>query len=163
LTFAPYEVSQFSRWANALPSCACSTICSGARRRRGAWLCGTTGYRSGRTWKPLRRLTPTSLGFATSSSLRKPSDKREQAPDCHPEETRASTSCFSGLLDVTRCENPPPTEVGFGHSNGATQPVSVPNRRSVIRLRRYCPKTVEPYWLGSPSTLLSRGVHRNQP
>jgi hypothetical protein len=72
LDLLPLRGIRFDRWACALPSCACSTMSRSVRRRIASWLHGTTGYRSGRTWEPLRRPAPTSLGFSTSSDPRRP-------------------------------------------------------------------------------------------
>ena len=66
--------------------------------------CGTSGYRSGWAWKPLRRLAPTSLGFVTSSDLRKPSSQRGRTREGLAEDVHASANDFSGLPDVTRCD-----------------------------------------------------------
>jgi hypothetical protein len=45
LTFVPSEVCRFSRWAEALPSCACSPAGGLVRRRGSVRLCGTSGCR----------------------------------------------------------------------------------------------------------------------
>lgn len=45
LTFVPSEVCQFSRWAKALPSCACSAAGALVRRREPARIRGTSGCR----------------------------------------------------------------------------------------------------------------------
>jgi hypothetical protein len=111
LTFSLSEVRSFGRWAEALPSRACSPeMLSGlshcASRGRGA-----TGCRSDRTWKPLRRLASTSMRFPTSSDPRLSSNEREQARSHRPEAPSASAARFSGSKGVTRCDHRPYTEV----------------------------------------------------
>ena len=43
LTFVPSEVCRFSRWAEALPSCACLPAGGLVRKRGSSRLCGTSG------------------------------------------------------------------------------------------------------------------------
>jgi hypothetical protein len=114
LTFSPSEAHTPDRWACALPSCACSASSFALQRKRNPRLRRTSGYRSGRAWRPLRRPASTSLGSSTSSDPRQPSGERGQARSHHLEEPRPKTSPYPGSSGVTRCEVPSPTEVRFG-------------------------------------------------